>query len=200
MQIDIDHVLFWMDAIRNSEDRYRTLESFWRGQIKSKFWLIDNITPHIFAAYNKIVIHGGWNGLLASLLLQSGIKISNIVSVDLDPNCEETARMMNKIEEVGGIFRAVTCDMADYKYDFYPDIVINTSCEHITQETYEKWLSNIPKGSIIVLQSNDYSELDEHIRCAEDLEEFKEQSKLNVISSSTLQLPKYNRFMIIGTR
>jgi hypothetical protein len=76
--------------------------------------------------------------------------------------------------------------------------VINTSCEHVDQETYEKWLSKVPQGSVIILQSNNYFELDEHIRCATDLTEFKKQSKIKVISASLLELPKYTRFMLIG--
>ena len=43
MKIDINDIKFWMDAIRNSDDRDRTLETFWGGQIKSKLWLIDNL-------------------------------------------------------------------------------------------------------------------------------------------------------------
>jgi len=198
MQIDIDHILFWMDAIRNSNDRSRTLESFWKGQIKSKLWLIEHLTAHVSSVENNIVIHGGWNGVLASLLFQSSIRTNKIVSIDIDPHCDEIARTMNKIEEISGKFKAITCPMDEYQYDFFPDIVINTSCEHITQETYNQWLKKIPNGSIIVLQSNDYFQLDEHIRCANDLEEFIEQSNIKIYSSDTLELPKYNRYMLIG--
>jgi len=198
MLVDIDHVLFWMDAIRNSDDKSRTLESFWKGQVRSKIWLIDSIVPYVPSVAVKIVIHGGWNGVLASLLFQSGIKIDKIVSIDIDPACEETARTMNKIEEIEGKFQAITCNMVDYDYNFFPDIVINTSCEHIDQETYEKWLKKIPGGSIIVLQSNDYFDLEEHIRCAETINDFKKQSKVKSLSALTLELPKYNRFMLIG--
>ena len=35
MKIDINDIKFWMDAIRNSDDRDRTLETFWGGQIKA---------------------------------------------------------------------------------------------------------------------------------------------------------------------
>lgn len=198
MQVDINHVLFWMDAIRNSEDRYRTLESFWKGQVQSKTWLIENIIPWVLSIPNNIVIHGGWNGVLASLLFQSGIQVNKIVSIDIDPACEEIARTMNKIEEMEGRFKAVTCNMADYEYEFYPDIVINTSCEHITQETYETWLRKIPSNSLKVLQSNNYFDLPEHIRCAENLKEFKSQSKIKALTAAKLELPKYNRFMLIG--
>ena len=198
MQIDIDHILFWMDAIRNSNDSTRTLESFWKGQIKSKLWLIDNLTVHISSFSNNIVIHGGWNGVLASLLFQSNIQINQIVSIDIDPTCEEIATTMNKIEHISGKFKSVTCSMDNYQYNFFPDVIINTSCEHITQDIYNRWLEKIPYGSIIVLQSNNYFQLDEHIRCVNDIHEFIEQSNIKVITSSVLELPKYKRFMLIG--
>ena len=44
MKIDIQDIKFWMDAIRNSEDKDRTLETFWGGQIQSKLWLINTIS------------------------------------------------------------------------------------------------------------------------------------------------------------
>ena len=89
MKVDIQDVLFWMDAIRNSEDRYRTLESFWKGQINSKVWLVENLQkslPWNPVAAN-IAIHGGWNGVLASILFNSDMGISHITSLDIDPKC-----------------------------------------------------------------------------------------------------------------
>ena len=200
MNIDIDHILFWMDAIRNSTDRSRTLESFWKGQIKSKLWLIENLINHVSSIPNNIVIHGGWNGILSSLLFQSNIGIDKIISIDIDLECEEIANTMNKIEEISGRFKAVTCDMVQYQYEFYPDIVINTSCEHIDQNSYNLWLKNIPSTSLIVLQSNNYYELDEHIRCANNIDEFISQSNLKVYSAVKLDLVKYSRFMLIGVK
>jgi hypothetical protein len=107
---------------------------------------------------------------------------------------------MNKIEEIEGRFQSITCNMIDYDYNFYPDIIINTSCEHIDQHTYDIWLSKIPFGSLVVLQSNNYFDLDEHIRCAEDIDHFISQSNLTVFSSAILELSKYKRFMIIGNK
>ena len=199
MKIDIEHILFWMDAIRNSSDRYRTLESFWKGQIYSKTWLIDKLSKHVDFV-DLMIIHGGWNGVLASLFFQSTIKIDKIISIDIDDSCREVASTMNKLEEMQGRFNAVTSNMADYKYEFFPSVIINTSCEHIDQETYNRWLSNIPKDSLIVLQSNDYFDLTEHVRCSIDLDDFKRQSNIRVIDSAELILPKYKRFMLIGYR
>lgn len=183
-----------MDAIRNSEDPKRTLESFWKGQLKSKEWLIDNLLPFVHESVT-VDICGGWNGLLASLLFQSEIECKFIRSIDIDPCCEEIANTMNKLEQMEGKFQAITSDMCEIKCN--ADIVINTSCEHITQEGYEAWANNLDSKSLIVLQSNDYL-IPEHVRPAISLKNFKLQSSLNVMWEGQLTLPLYNRFMIIG--
>jgi hypothetical protein len=195
MQVDLEHLHYWMCAIRESNDPLRTLDAFWKGQLASKEWLIENLRPYVFLTPVSIDIHGGWVGTLASMLFQSNIPIKNIRSVDIDPGCEPTAAMMNKKEEIEGRFRAVTADMCAIRSD--ADIVINTSCEHITQEQYELWLSGMPYNSFLILQSNNY-DIPEHVRIAQDLEEFKKQCGINVIWAGELELPLYKRFMIIG--
>lgn len=196
MNLNSEHVLFWMDAIRNSSDKERTLEAFWKGQIHSKIWLIENLRPFIRKSV-RIDIHGGWIGVLASLLFQSNIPISKITSLDLDSTCEETAYTMNKLEEIEGRFTAITSNMINSMPDV--EVVINTSCEHITQEDYETWLNNMPNDAILVLQSNNYI-IPEHIRIVNSLEEFKEQSHINVLWEGEMKLPKYTRYMLIGKK
>jgi hypothetical protein len=194
MNIDTEHLHYWMQAIRQSPDPMRTMDAFWSGQLNSKEWLITNLRNNV----NKFVsidIHGGWVGVLASMLFQSNIYIKNIRSVDIDPSCEAIATMMNKKEEMVGRFRAVTSDMCAIRSD--ADVIINTSCEHITQDQYDLWLSGMPHGSLIVVQSNNY-DIPEHIRTASSLEEFKEQSSLTVLWAGELELPLYTRYMIIG--
>ena len=198
MKVNIEDVLFWMDAIRNSEDRYRTLESFWKGQVNSKIWLTQHLKQHQETPWKDIVIHGGWNGVLASIIFNSDINVDSITSVDIDPVCENIARTVNKKYEMEGRFEAVTMDMC--KYTPMADVVINTSCEHITQNQYDEWLDNQSQDSLIVLQSNNYFELDEHIRCANDLDEFTKQSKVKTLWKGEFETPKYTRYMIIGKK
>jgi hypothetical protein len=195
MQIDLEHLHYWMQAIRQSPDPMRTMDAFWQGQLKSKEWLITNLRKNV----NKFVsidIHGGWVGVLASMIFQSDIHVTNIRSVDIDPACEPIANMMNKKEEMVGKFRAVTADMCTIRSD--ADVIINTSCEHITQDQYDLWLSGMPYNSLLVLQSNDY-DIPEHVRTASSLEEFKQQCHIKVLWAGELQLPLYKRFMVIGT-
>ena len=194
MEIDTEHLHHWMQAIRQSPDPMRTMDAFWSGQLKSKEWLITNLRKHV----NKFVtvdIHGGWVGVLASMLFQSNVPIINIRSIDIDPNCEPIAINMNKIEEMVGKFRALTADMCAIRSD--ADVIINTSCEHITQDQYNLWLSGMPHNSLLVLQSNNYN-IEEHVRIANSLEEFEQQCGINVIWSGELKLPMYTRYMVIG--
>ena len=196
MKIDTEHLHHWMRAIRESHDPIRTLEAFWAGQMKSKEWLIETITPMITEEVT-IDIHAGWVGTLASMLFQSEIPIKLIKSIDIDPTCEQIACRMNQMEYDSERFDAITKDIV--KFHSYADVIINTSCEHLSQETYDKWMSQLPESSLIVLQSTDY-DIEEHIRISKTMEEFKEQSNIHVTWEGTLELPLYKRFMIIGRR
>lgn len=192
--IDIEHLHYWMQAIRQSPDPMRTMDAFWSGQLTSKEWLITNLRKNVKKVVS-IDIHGGWVGVLASMLFQSDIYVTKIRSVDIDPACESIANMMNKKEEMAGIFRAVTSDMCEIRSD--ADVIINTSCEHITQDQFDLWKSGMPHNSLLVLQSNNY-DIPEHVRTATDLEEFKQQCNVEVIWAGELVLPLYTRYMIIG--
>lgn len=196
MNIDTEHLHYWMCAIRESADPKRTLDAFWSGQIKSKEWLIENVNDCVMGPV-RIDIHGGWVGVLASMIFQSDIDARYICSVDLDPSCEPIATMMNKKEEQDGKFKAVTADMCEVPVN--GNLIINTSCEHITQEQYEVWLGRLPKGAWVVLQSNNYK-IPEHVRTADSLDDFKKQSHINVHWAGELKLPLYTRYMIIGTK
>ena len=198
MKIDTEHVHYWMQAIRQSDDHMRTMDAFWSGQLKSKEWLIESLTNFCSIKDNpvSIDIHGGWVGVLASMLFQSRIPVATIRSIDIDPTCEPIATMMNKKEEIEGRFKAFTADRCNTRSD--ADIVINTSCEHITQEQYNLWRVGLPHNSLLVLQSNNY-DIPEHIRIANNLEEFKTQCDINVLWAGEMKLPLYTRFMIIGT-
>ena len=49
-----------------------------------------------------------------------------------------------------------------------PDLVINTSCEHLPD--VRGWLDRLPAGMPVVLQSNDYFAEPEHTNCVASLE------------------------------
>lgn len=203
MHISLEDVAFWMDAVRNSENHYGVLESFWKGQLRSKEWLIKNLHPFtpVDGRNLYIVIHGGWNGVLASLLFNSGLAIGRIENVDIDSETQGPASDICKRQEIEGRFLQVIQDMENYVYTKTPDIVINTSTEHIDQNKYDRWLENVPKKSLVVIQNNNYYDVSEHIRCFNTVEDFAAHSGLStILKKDTLELPLYNRFLIIGRK
>ena len=203
MYIDLKDIAFWMDAIRNSENHYSVLESFWKGQLQSKEWLIDKLRNFIPVDETKVdvVIHGGWNGVLASLLYNSGMPVNQIRSIDIDESCEPVANMINKRQEINNQFKAITADMCFYEYDIKPNVVINTSTEHLSNDNYNTWFDKIPKGCLVVLQNNNYNEIAEHINCYDTADEFCKNSNLKtILYKGTLELPLYNRFLVIGRK
>lgn len=199
MRVDIEHILFWMEAIRNSTDRDRTLESFWRGQINSKVWLIENL-QHYITEPVTIDIHGGWYGVLASLLFQSDSNnnIKHITSLDIDIETVPIAKTINMIEFQANRFHPVNSNMCKTKSS--ADIIINTSCEHLTQVEYSEWLHLQPANSLIVLQSNNYFDCPEHVNCMHNLKEFEDSSMLDCFISKELILTKYSRYLLIGKK
>lgn len=77
------------------------------------------------------------------------------------------------------------------------DMVVNTSCEHMDNTWYE----NLPEGSFVVLQTNDYFENEQHSNCCKDLEDAKAKYPMqNLFYEGELDTQLYNRFMLIGIK
>lgn len=203
INVNTSDLVYWFNALRNLPDsqRGRALDAFWAGQLESKAWLVNKLNLHVECSSN-IYIFGGWIGVLANLLFQgASFPINRVRSIDIDPWCEAVADDVNKPYEIDGWkFKAITSDMATFSYqsDVFPDIVINTSSEHISQEDYDKWYSNIPSESLIVVQGNNYFSCGEHIRCSSSLEEFKIQNRvLKPLFEGCYETQIYTRYMCI---
>jgi len=192
-------------------------DAFSRGQISSKKWLVDELVK-LDINLGIVFLCAGWYGSLALLLFESGLKIEKIRSFDKDENCYKIADTINRPHVMAEWkFKAQTEDihLINYRdghtYDTYrrdgqvrelhdkPNTVINTSCEHVT--SFVLWYNLIPKGTLVILQTNDYFEIDDHINCVNNMDEFKKTAPLdNVLYEGVLNLEKYNRYMLIGYR
>ena len=53
-------------------------------------------------------------------------------------------------------------------------------------------------SALVVLQSNNYFEIKDHINCKKDCNEFAENIDMKILEKHTLKLKNYNRFMVIG--
>lgn len=214
-----NHLLENVRYIRLTYPNYKIHEAFSKGQIKSKLWAVEELNKLENFDESKIIILCGWIGFLSYLLLKDSDKsqISHILSIDIDQETTQIAKKFNRlsVEVDDARFVADTSDV--YKLDYGPlsfksrlfsrlikeplpyDVIINTSCEHLVE--FKDWYDLIPKGQMVLLQSNNYFECDEHHNCISNLADFKKEVPMKeYLYEGTLDLSYYKRFMLIGIK
>jgi len=170
-------------------------------QVASKMWARDELARHGPQNPKRIWIVGGWYGVLSALLFADDrLSIGVIESFDIDPAVAVVAESLNELQVADGRFAARTADMYRLAYSATPggpDLVINTSCEHI--EDLPGWLALIPRGTRVLLQSNDYFAESQHVNSQASLDDFAAAASLGHVDfAGSLDLRKYTRFMLIG--
>ncbi len=191
-------------------------DCFSRGQLQSKLWLVHELKK-CNVDLGTVFLCAGWYATLATMLFESDIKVDKVRSFDIDPSCVDIAEVFNKPWFVDQWrFKGITQDIMDIDYNEHtwqywsnannrmsrpitdtPDTIINTSCEHIPD--FAEWYAKIPDGKLVVLQSNNYYKVEEHVNCVKDIKEFSNNAPMsNTLYAGELKLPKYKRFMLIG--
>jgi len=169
-------------------------------QVASKLWARDMLASHTSGEFRHIWVMGGWIGILPAMLFDDDrFRLDAVSSFDIDPSVGPIAEKLNSHLAGDSIFKAHTADMygLDYAAPDGPDLVINTSCEHI--EDLPKWLALLPKGCRVMLQSNNYTSEPTHVNCVESVDELARQAQLSETNyAGSFKLPKYSRFMLIG--
>ena len=191
-------------------------DCFSRGQIESKLWLVKELKK-CKLDLGTVFLCAGWYATLATMLFESNIKIDKIRSFDIDESCKDIAETFNKPWFVDNWkFKSITQDIMDINYYEHtwqswsnannrmsnpitdiPNTIINTSCEHI--KNFAEWYAKIPDGKLVVLQSNNYYEVEEHVNCVSSIEEFATKAPMtDILYEGELVLSKYTRYMRIG--
>lgn len=186
------------------------------GQLKSKRWLVSEL-EELNLELGTIFLCAGWYATLASMLFNSNCKLEKIRSFDIDPSCAPIADCLNRSQVLDSWkFKAATADILDLNYSNsvysvlrsngsscelsdIPTTLINTSCEHI--KDFNTWYSQIPDNKLLVLQTNNYFEIEDHHNCSATLDEFSGQTPMTrIFYSGELNLGQYKRFMRIGIK
>ena len=163
-------------------------QSYDKKQIACKQWLYDELKKLSLPSPHRIFIAGGWFGnILIPQLLDIYPHVSRIKLHDLD---EEAIKICRNIYfQDSDIVRADIQDSTDFIYDSF---VINTSCEHMDPLM-------IRPQSYVVLQSNNYREIEDHINCVDSCDELADQYGLvETYYAGKLDFEKYTRYMVIG--
>lgn len=176
-------------------------DSFSSGQIGSKLWLGETLAQ-VLTPLQPLRIHvlAGWY-CTTNLLLrtQNTLPIQHVTSYDIDPSCESTAIHVNRLWHWQGEFTAVTADVNQLTWTTAPDLIINTSVEHIDSR---EWYDRIPNGTLIALQGNDMPH-DDHVHCYTSIDEFSNcwpMSQSLYTGEKSFKYPTwgFTRYMKIG--
>lgn len=210
------------DFVKEGKNLKVLSDALSRSQIKSKIWLVDELA-NISSHYGKIVLLAGWYGQLVELLGDSVDKITfeSIRNIEIDRDaCYESDYNFNlrrldnhKVKSVHADINNLTLHSTGYEWKvenfktsetytekFLPELIINTSAEHMTTE----WFDQIRfkpwnKPPIVAIQSNNYFELEEHINCVYSVNHMKKIFPMKeILYEGELQLKGYKRIMLIG--
>jgi len=138
-------------------------DSLSEGQLQSKLYLLDCLRSQFQTPFKKAAFIGHWHGLLPLLFFEFGI-IESAIGVELSTDWSSWSHRLNGHWN----WKSTVADAA--QFDFTDcDLIVNTSCEHMSYD----WLSQVPAGCVLALQSTDY-QIPEHANCVESVDEFKE--------------------------
>ena len=185
-----------------------------RGQLKSKQWLVDRLEK-LDEYLGVVFLCAGWYGTIVPMFEERKLKFQKFRNFDIDPSAIQISEIWNKdLVNDNWKFKGTVADIHEIDYENFefqtlksdgtitkitdqPHTIINTSCEHI--KDFDKWYAKIPHNKLVILQSNDYFEIEEHVNCSKNLKEFSNSAPMErVLYEGTLELGEYRRFMKIG--
>ena len=174
------------------------LDSFSKGQVNSKEWLVKELTPFLEEHHQSILIIGGWYGLLSHLFAHEGWD-KEIKNYEIDDLCIEIGEKMQvhdnikwKHEDGLDLFTSKNTNKQN-------KITICTACEHIDEEDLYSSLSMKHPEMIVALQSNNMVDVDSHINCHTSVDHFiSTLPDMEIMYKGTLDAGSYERYMVIA--
>lgn len=166
--------------------------------ILSKMWICEVLKKVGYKEFSTIYILGSWYGNMALILDRMGIRYKHIINVERKKDWLDYGQSLLQRAGINAEPMAKDANTLDYRQLDKNGLVINTGTNDIKGTG---WWNNIPKGTIVVLQSRNQVEHVIH----NTLEEFDKDfpmSKTLYVGETTLTDPetKYNRFMKIGIK
>jgi hypothetical protein len=194
--IDIKLLQNIMEEVRENAD---LLDSYSPNQFKSKLNLINHIKSlNILNKDSEIIIFGCWYGSILIPAFYNDVK--RITAIDVDPKVISKAKYKifkdyNKIDFITSDVFKWAADSSRIKKT---QLIINTSCEHMKPMNHLGILNHI--NSYFAFQSNDMTDIEGHINCVKNIEEFKKQLPDNakVLIEDEIKDDRGARFTLIG--
>jgi len=199
-------------------------DAFSRSQVKSKIWLVEELENVRLKlpepVYKHVAIFAGWYGQLKSIY-DKKLTYRKIRNIEMDRNaCEASDYIFNlselenyKVKAVNANVNELTLHKNGYEWDvenfrdgtkysekFLPDLIINTSAEHMTEEWFHQIrFKEMESNPIVAVQSNNLFDIPEHINCVHSVDHMKKKFPMKeILFEGELQLKGYKRVMLIG--
>ena len=194
--IDLDLFKNIMNEARNNPD---LLDSFSPNQFKSKENLINHIKKlNILNSESEIVIFGCWYGSILIPAFYNEVK--RITAIDIDDSVIGIAknRIFKNYDKIDFIVNDAFVWANKSSRIKSTNLIINTSCEHMQPMKNLPILNNI--NSYFAFQSNNMFDIETHINCVNNIEEFKKQlpSKAKILIEDQIEEDRGIRFTLIG--
>jgi hypothetical protein len=190
-----------------------------RSQIRSKIWLVEELSK-ISSNFDNVAVMAGWFGQIKTIY-DKRLTYSKMRIIELDKEaCETSDYIFNianlenyKVKSVNANINELTLYKNGYEWEvenfregtkysekFLPDLIINTSAEHMTEEWYNQIrFKNMESDPIVAIQSNNLFDIPEHINCVHSVDHIKKKFPMKeILFEGELQLKGYKRVMLIG--
>ena len=189
-------IKLFKNIIKEGRHDQTLLDSYSPNQFKSK----ENLLKHVYMlplTKPNIVILGSWFG---SILVPSLANSANHIScVDVDNRVIKIAK-----NRLFGMYKNITWYNKDVWNEEYwhkireADLIINTSCEHMANMS--SLLPLKQSNAYFAFQSNNMYNIETHINCVSDLNEFIKQLpiKARVLIKDKVEDDRGTRFTLIG--
>lgn len=205
----------------DSDDIY---DAFSRSQIRSKIWLVEELEnirqtlPN--PVYKNVLVLAGWHGQIKSIY-DKKLTYRKMRILELDrAACESSDYIFNLSEIENHKVKSINADInnltlhkngyewlvenfrenTNYNEKFLPDLIINTSSEHMKEDWFfQIKFKQMESDPIVAIQSNNLFDIPEHINCVHSIEHMKKKFPMReVLYEGELQLKGYKRVMLIG--
>lgn len=190
-----------------------------RSQMRSKIWLIEELAK-INSNYDNVAVMAGWFGQIKTIY-DKRLTYSKMRIIELDKEaCKTSDYIFNianlenyKVKSINANINELTLykngyewevenfkDGSKYSEKFLPNLIINTSAEHMTEEWFHQIrFKELEANPIVAIQNNNMFDGDGHINCVYSADHMKKKFPMKeVLYEGELQLKGYKRVMIIG--
>jgi len=223
-KIFVDYKLFKTinKCYNGSIENLEICDAFSRGQVQSKIWLIKELRK-ISSSFDNILVVGSWYGQIVFYFddILDDISYKKIRLLDIDRTaCQISDTFFNYDKLAEYSVKSVVADInetvlhkngyelpienfkteAKFTEKFLPNLIINSSSEHMTEDWFNKIrYKNMEQCPIVAIQSNNLFDIPEHINCVHSIDHMKKKFPMKeILFEGELQLSGYKRIMLIG--